>query len=74
LHTELSIISLISNASVLVQLVMALLLMLSLGSWTTIFRKWLQIREERAATERFEGDFWRDRDLGALFQRPRGQA
>ncbi|MFZ9677997.1 MAG: protein TolQ [Quisquiliibacterium sp.] len=71
MHTELSIISLISNASVLVQLVMALLLMLSLGSWTTIFRKWLQIREERAATERFEGDFWRDRDLGALFQQVR---
>jgi len=71
LHTELSIVSLIANASLLVQAVMALLLVVSLLSWTTIFRKWFQIREARAATEQFEGDFWKDRDLGALFQQLR---
>ncbi|MEK9775406.1 MAG: protein TolQ [Quisquiliibacterium sp.] len=59
------------HASALVQLVMLLLVLLSIGSWTTIFRKWMQIREERVATETFEDDFWRDRDLGALFQQVR---
>jgi biopolymer transport protein TolQ len=71
LHTELSIVSLVANASLLVQAVMALLLVVSLLSWTTIFRKWFQIREARGATDQFEGDFWRDRDLGALFQQLR---
>lgn len=68
MHNQLSIVSLVLQASVLVQAVMALLVLVSLGSWTTIFRKWFQIREARDATDRFEADFWKDRDLGALFQ------
>ncbi len=68
MQNELSILTLVANASVLVQAVMLLLLVVSLGSWTTIFRKWYQIRDARSATERFEADFWKDRDLGALFQ------
>jgi biopolymer transport protein TolQ len=67
-NAELSILSLITNASLLVQLVMLLLLAISLGSWTTIFRKGFHIRRSRADTERFEADFWKDRDLGALYQ------
>ncbi|MEB2352416.1 MAG: protein TolQ, partial [Burkholderiaceae bacterium] len=34
MNSELSIVSMIANASVLVQLVMALLMLISLGSWT----------------------------------------
>ena len=68
---ELSIISLVANASLLVQAVMLLLLAISLGSWTAIFRKAFQIRASRDATDRFEADFWKDRDLGALFQQVR---
>lgn len=71
MHNELSIVTLVANASLLVQVVMALLLAVSLASWTAIFRKWFQIREARNATDRFEGDFWKDRDLGALFQQVR---
>ena len=71
MHTELSILTLIANASLLVQLVMGLLLGVSVASWTAIFRKGFQIRAARAATDRFEADFWRDRDLGALFQKLR---
>ncbi|MCX7274941.1 MAG: protein TolQ [Burkholderiales bacterium] len=67
-NNELSILSLITNASVLVQLVMLLLLGISLASWTTIFRKGFQIHRSRADTERFETDFWRDRDLNTLYQ------
>ncbi len=71
MHNELSIVTLVANASLLVQVVMGLLLAVSLASWTAIFRKWFQIREARNATDRFEGDFWKDRDLGALFQQVR---
>ncbi len=71
MHNELSIVTMVANASLLVQVVMGLLLFVSLGSWTTIFRKWFQIRDARNATDRFEGDFWKDRDLGALFQQVR---
>jgi biopolymer transport protein TolQ len=71
LHNELSIVTMVANASLLVQVVMGLLLAVSLASWTAIFRKWFQIREARSATDRFEGDFWKDRDLGALFQQVR---
>ncbi len=71
MNAELSIVELILHASVLVQLIMALLLLISIGSWATIFRKHFQIRTERHATVRFENDFWTDRDLGALYQQIR---
>ncbi|MFT3802504.1 MAG: protein TolQ [Burkholderiaceae bacterium] len=71
MNAELSIVELILHASVLVQLIMALLLLISIGSWATIFRKHFQIRNERHDTVRFENDFWTDRDLGALYQQIR---
>ena len=71
MQSELSIISLVLQASPLVQAVMVLLLGVSLASWTAIFRKGFQIRAARRATERFEDDFWKDRDLNALFQQVR---
>ncbi len=72
MNGELSIVSLVSQASLLVQLVMALLLAISLGSWTVIFRKGFAVRAAQRATDRFEAEFWKDRDLGALYQQVRG--
>ena len=66
--SDLSIISLISNASILVKLVMALLLLVSLVSWYWIFRKWFAIRGARAKTLKFEREFWSGGDLNSLFQ------
>ena len=71
MNSELSIVSMITNASVLVQLVMAVLMLISLGSWSIIFRKWFAIRHARRATDRFETEFWKDRDLGSLYQQVR---
>lgn len=65
---DLSIVSLVLHASVLAQSVMALLLVMSLISWTIIFRKWATIRRARVQTERFERDFWSGGDLNALYQ------
>jgi biopolymer transport protein TolQ len=47
---DLSIISLVIHASLLAQAVMALLLLLSLLSWTYIIRKWFAIRRARNQT------------------------
>ena len=66
--TDLSIISLIANASILVKGVMLLLAGVSLMSWYWIFRKGFAIRDARARTDQFERDFWSGGDLNALFQ------
>jgi biopolymer transport protein TolQ len=66
--TDLSILSLVLNASILVKGVMLLLAAVSFMSWYWIFRKWFAIRDARAKTEQFERDFWSGGDLNALFQ------
>ena len=65
---DLSFITLITNASVLVQLVMALLLAVSVMSWTYIFRKMFAIRSARSQTEEFERAFWSGGNLSTLYQ------
>jgi biopolymer transport protein TolQ len=65
---DLSILTLIWNASAVVQFVMALLLVVSFLSWYYIFRKHFAIRAARIATEKFERDFWGGGDLNALYQ------
>ncbi len=66
--TDLSILSLIANASILVKGVMLLLAAVSFMSWYWIFRKGFAIRDARARTDQFERDFWSGGDLNALFQ------
>jgi biopolymer transport protein TolQ len=65
---DLSILELISHASMVVKLVMLLLLMVSLTSWYWIFRKGFSIRDARIRTEQFEREFWSGGDLGELYQ------
>lgn len=65
---DMSMLALIWNASIIVQCVMALLLIVSFMSWYFIFRKWFAIRQARAKTEQFERDFWSGSDLNALYQ------
>jgi biopolymer transport protein TolQ len=66
--TDLSLLSLMTNASVLVQIVMGLLLLSSFTSWLYIFTKMFQIRRAERQSERFERDFWGGSDLNSLFQ------
>ena len=63
---DLSFLSLVLNASLLVQLVMLLLLGMSIASWTIIFKKTAILRGVRQDTERFERDFWSGGDLHTL--------
>ena len=65
---DLSILSLMANASVAVKAVVALLVAVSFMSWYWIFRKWFAIRDSRAKTDRFEREFWSGGDLNELYQ------
>jgi len=64
---DLSFLSLITNASILVQLVLALLMGVSLMSWTYIFRKMFAIKNAQNQTAAFERTFWSGGDLNTLY-------
>ena len=65
---DLSFLALISNAHVIVQLIMALLVVISLMSWTYIFRKSFAISAARTQTEKFERSFWAGGNLMTLHE------
>jgi biopolymer transport protein TolQ len=65
---DLSIVSLITDASIPVMMVMAALAVVSVMSWYWIFRKWFTIRDARTKTDKFERDFWSGGDLNGLYQ------
>jgi biopolymer transport protein TolQ len=65
---DLELWTLITNASLVVKLVMLLLMAVSFLSWTFIFSKWIAIRRARVQTEQFERDFWSGNDLNLLYQ------
>jgi biopolymer transport protein TolQ len=65
---DLSFVALIGHAHVIVQLIMALLFIVSLTSWSYIFRKLFAIRSARQQTEQFERSFWAGGNLHTLHQ------
>lgn len=65
---DMSLVSLFSNASVTVQLVMLLLLVASVASWYSIIRKWRLLRQTRQESLRFEKRFWSGIDLVELYR------
>ena len=64
---DLSILALVTNASVLVQIVMLLLLLASLFSWNVIFQKRRILARARAEADEFEDRFWSGGDLSGLY-------
>ncbi|MCC7326656.1 MAG: protein TolQ [Burkholderiales bacterium] len=68
-HADLSFVTLIAHASIVVQAVVALLILLSLWSWWQIFLKMFQLRRADRETTRFEDEFWKGGDLSDLYQR-----
>jgi len=65
---NLSILSLILNASLLVQLVMAILLIASVISWIMIIQRGLYLRNAQGDFKNFEDTFWSGIDLNNLYQ------
>ncbi|WP_428353876.1 protein TolQ [Methyloprofundus sp.] len=67
MNNDLSIFYLITQASVVVQLVMLLLLMASVISWTFIIAKRKELKRAVRVTEEFESKFWSGGDLSRLY-------
>ena len=67
MNQDLSIFSLVAQASLVVQLVMAGLMIASLASWTVIFGKLFGLRKVRGTNEEFEREFWTGRNLNDLY-------
>jgi biopolymer transport protein TolQ len=68
LTQDLSILAMMANASVVVQLVMLLLIVVSFMSWYFIFLKIFTIHRAERKTEQFERDFWSGSDLASMYQ------
>jgi len=66
---NLSLFHLVSNASFLVQMIMLLLLLASVTSWTLIFRKWRELKTARLTMDQFEERFWSGGDIAELHQK-----
>jgi biopolymer transport protein TolQ len=64
---DLSIVSLLLNASWVVQAVVALLGIVSIISWAAIFRKVFALKRVNAHNEDFEREFWSGANLNDLY-------
>ena len=67
MNQDLSILHMVLNASLVVQLVMLLLILISVSSWAAIFRKLFALNRVKALNEVFEREFWSGTSLNDLF-------
>jgi biopolymer transport protein TolQ len=68
MNQDLSIVSLVMHASVVVQLVVAALLLVSLASWTVIFSKLVGLGKIKKGHQAFEEAFWSGKNLNELYK------
>jgi len=68
MSTDLSIMRLVFDASIPVQLVLLLLVLASLASWSIIFTKRKLISATKDASDAFEASFWSGGDLNTLYR------
>lgn len=68
MSADLSLITLISDASLLVKLVMLVLLAISLYSWKLIFSKRSELQEAKHDADSFEDKFWSGNELNRLYE------
>lgn len=65
---DLSLITLITEASLLVKLVMLALLLISFYSWLIIFRKRSELEQAKRDANAFEDKFWSGNELNRLYE------
>lgn len=70
---DMSLLSLVFNASFLVKMVMLFLLVASIISWAIIFQRGKFLRDCKAATDDFEYTFWSGVDLNKLYNKLSGR-
>jgi len=69
MSNDLNFFTLILNASAVVQLVMALLVLASVASWAIILDRSRALKRERKQAKVFEGMFWSGGDMSELYRR-----
>ena len=69
LSSDIAILQLIMQASIVVKIVMGILVLASLLSWWYIFVKMFAVRRAKAQADEFEREFWSGSDLVGLYQR-----
>jgi biopolymer transport protein TolQ len=67
MNQDMSILHLVLNASLVVQLVMLLLVAVSLASWAAIFRKFFALNRVKTLNDGFERAFWSGTSMNDLF-------
>ncbi|HEX9769347.1 MAG TPA: protein TolQ [Kiloniellales bacterium] len=65
---NLTIWGLFTDADLVVQVVLVLLLLASFWTWAIIFEKWLRMRRLKSRAEDFEEDFWSGGSLDDLYE------
>ena len=66
--TDMTVIGLMLEASIPVKIVMLLLLLASLVSWSIIISKRRLLSKTKTASDKFEADFWSGGDLNTLYR------
>jgi biopolymer transport protein TolQ len=67
MNQDLDILQLVLHASWVVQLVMLLLMLVSIASWSAIFRKIFALQRVKSLNEVFEREFWSGSSLNELY-------
>lgn len=68
MSADLSLLHLVMGSSPVVQMVLLVLLIASIISWTMIFNKWTDLKKARVEADAFERRFWSGADLGVLYK------
>jgi biopolymer transport protein TolQ len=68
-NTEIDIIQILSNAGLIVRLVLLLLLFFSVTSWAIIIIKWRYLRRAYRESSLFIEYFWKSRDLASAYSK-----
>jgi len=68
MNQDMSILTLVLEASMVVQIVMLLLLLVSVASWSVIFSKVSSLKRVRQDNDEFDREFWAGRTLQELYQ------
>ena len=64
---EQTIVTYFSSANIVVQVILGLLLIASVFSWTVIFQRGFSLGRAKRAVKKFEKQFWHSEDLSALY-------
>jgi biopolymer transport protein TolQ len=68
MNTDLSVLRLVLEASIVVQIVLALLVLASIASWAVIIDKRRLLKQAQTAAGEFEASFWSGGDLNSLYR------